>query len=357
MATSDVPSQMRQDPGAAGRGLPPAATLHALLNGFVVGRALHVAAQLGVADLLQDGPRSAPEIAAAVGAHPDTLSRLLRALASVGVFTEAEPGVFALTPLGDCLRSDTPSSLRAFACLFGSEEYLRAFDHLLETVQTGHAGFELAFGTPIYPYLAQHADFSATFDLAMTNLSGMVTPAILAAYDFSDIHTLVDIGGGQGALLIALLRANPAMRGILFDLPHVVEGARARMTAAGLAERCAVVNGTMLAGVPAGADAYLIKNVLMDRDDGAAIVVLRHCLQAMGPAGRLLVIDPVILPGAGPSPAKFTDLVMLILTESGRCRTPAEFQALFEAAGLALTRVIPTPSPAVSIVEGRPRRG
>lgn len=352
MAFSDIPSLSGQGRSAT-QGVPPVATLYRLLNGYLIGRAVQVAAQLGIADVLKDGPRSTAEIATAVGAHAPTLYRLLRALASIGVFTEVEHNSFALTPLGDCLRSDVPVSLRALASLLGSDMYLQTFDHMLEAVQTGISPFEPTFGQTMYSYLGQHPDEGALFDMGMDSISSMVNPVVLAAYDFSSIRTIVEVGGGQGALMAAILHANPAMRGILFDLPLVSEGARARIAAEGLADRCAVMEGDMFAGVPQGADAYLIKNVLMSISDAEAVTVLQNFRQAMSKQGRLVVIDPVIWPGDQPAPSTFLDLVMLLMSEGGRCRTRMEFQTLFAAAGFTLTQVVGTPS-LVSIVEGMP---
>ena len=358
MAFSDIPSSSGRGRSDTPQGVPPVAALYRLLNGYLIGRTVQVVAQLGVADVLRDGPRSTAEIATAVGAHAPTLYRLLRALASVGLFTEVEHGSFALTSVGDCLRSDVPVSLRALISLFGSDFYLQTFDHFLQAVQTGTSPFKPAFGQPFYAYIGQHPDMGALFDEGMSSVSSMVNPAVLAAYDFSSIRTLVEVGGGQGALLVAILHANPAMRGILFDLPRVSEAARARIAAEGLADRCAVIEGDMFAGVPEGADAYLIKNALIDMSDAQVVAVLQNFRQAMSRQGRLVVIDPVIPPDdqSGGHPAqsnKFLDLVEFLLTEGGRGRTRAEFQALFASAGFALTKVVATTS-TVSIVEGEP---
>ena len=358
MAFSDIPSSPGRGRSDAPQGVPPVAALYRLLNGYLIGRTVQVVAQLGVADVLREGPRSTAEIAMTVGAHAPTLYRLLRALASVGLFTEVEPDSFALTPVGDCLRSDVPLSLRALISLFGSDMYLQTFDHFLEAVRTGTSPFEPIFGQSLFTYLGQHPDIGALYDEGMINASSMINPAVLSAYDFSSIRSLVEVGGGQGALLVAILHANPAMRGILFDLPRVSERARARIDAEGLADRCTVIEGDMFAGVPEGADAYLIKNVLMDMSDAQVVAVLQNFRQAMSRQGRLVVIDPVIPPDdqSGDHPAqssKFLDLVMFLLTEGGRARTREEFQALLAAAGFALTQVVATPS-LVSIVEGMP---
>jgi predicted O-methyltransferase YrrM len=324
-----------------------------LLNGYLVARSIQFAAQLGIADALRDGPKAAAEIAAAVDAHPDALHRLLRALASVGLFTEVEPGSFALTPLGNCLREDAVPSLGHFARLLGSESYLRACDHFLEVVQTGQPGFELAHDISRYAYLDQHAELGTLYNRAMQDISSMQIPALLAAYDFSGIERIVDVGGGQGGLLTAILGANPHMTGILFERPPVAEEARAKFAAAGLADRCQVVGGDIAEEVPEGGDAYIVKHVFMELADAEALVVLRNVRRAMHGGSRLLVIDPVLPADNQPSPAAIGDLLMLLVSPGGRCRTPAEFHRLFETAGLVPGRVIPTPAGA-SIVEAVP---
>ena len=316
----------RLSPSGQGRsdapqGLPASAALYGLLNGYLIGRAIHVAAQLGVADVLRrvgTGQLRSPRRWGLM--RPPSIG-CSAPLASVGLFTEVEHGSFALTPVGDCLRSDVPVSLRALISLFGSDFYLQDLDHFLQAVQTGTSPFKPAFGQPFYAYIGQHPDMGALFKEGMSSVSSMVNPAVLAAYDFSSIRTLVEVGGGQGALLVAILHANPAMRGILFDLPRVSEAARARIAAEGLADRCAVMEGDMFAGVPAeGADAYLIKNALIDMSDAQVVAVLQNFRHAMSRQGRLVVIDPVIPPGdqSGGHPAQSgrgpLDLVEFLLT-------------------------------------------
>jgi hypothetical protein len=321
-----------------------------LLNGHCVEQALHVAAVLGIADLLADGAKSVAEVASATGAHGPSLYRVLRMLAGIGVFDEGADGRFALTPLGATLRSDVPDSVRDRAIYYGSPEMWQAWGSLRHAVMTGESPFEHTHGVPFYDYLARHPGVGAPFNRYMTRTSEQHNTAIVASYDFSSLGTLVDVGGGHGATLAAILQRHPALRGILYDLPQVV-GQAGRLEAAGLAGRCTVIGGDMLVAVPAGGDAYLIKWVLMDRPDAVAVRVLGNCAAVMGDDGKVLVVEMVMPSGGGPSFSKVMDVQMLLLFGGGRIRTEAEFRDLFAAAGLRLTRVIPTPSPN-SIFEG-----
>jgi hypothetical protein len=321
-----------------------------LLNGHCVEQALHVVAVLGIADLLADGARSVDEVARATGAHGASLYRVLRMLAGLGVFDEGADGSFGLTPLGATLRSDVPDSVRDRAIYYGSPPMWQAWGNLRHAVMTGEPAFERVHAVPFYDYLAGHPDVGAPFNRYMTKSSEQHNAAIVASYDFSAVGTLVDVGGGHGATLAAILERHPSLRGILYDLPPVA-GQAGRLEAAGLAGRCTVIGGDMLAGVPGGGDAYLIKWVLMDRPDDVAVRLLENCAAAMGDDGKVLVVEMVMPPGGGPSFSKVMDVQMLLLFGGGRLRTEAEFRDLFATAGLRLTRVIPTPSPN-SIIEG-----
>lgn len=340
---------MAGEPGQSGDA--PSRMLH-LLNGFLTVQAVHAAAALGLADLLADGPRTADDLAAATDAHGPSLRRLLRALTGSGVVRQEADGCFALTPLGATLRSDAPDSVRDWALYVGARAPWEAWGRLREAVETGEPGFVLAHGTPTYTYLAQHPELGATFDRWMSRQSEQHNSAVVAAYDFSPFRALADVGGGQGSTLAAVLRATPALRGALLDRPQVVAGAEPVLRAAGVLDRCSVLGGDMLAGVPRGADAYLLKRVLMILGDEPAVCVLRHCAAAMPADGRVLVVEMVMPPGNEPSLAKSFDLLMLLANERGaRVRTEAEFRDLFAAAGLRLARAIPTASPN-GILEG-----
>ncbi len=318
-----------------------------LLSGYWYTQTIYVAAKLGLAELLRDGPRSAEELATATGTNPRALYRLLRALASIGLFAE-EAGRFALTPLGECLHDP---STKAMATMRGECQY-RAWGELLYSVQTGRPAFEKVYGKPIFDYFAENPETGRLFDQAMTGVHGRETEAMLEAYDFTGMGTLADIGGGNGSVVTALLEKYPAMNGILFDLPGVVARAKANLEAAGLIGRCQVMAGNFFAAVPAGADAYLLRHIIHDWDDDKCVAILRNCRRAMGPGGRLLLVEGVVPPGNEPSVSKFFDLAMLVLP-GGMERTQEEYRQLFAAAGFRLTRVVPTRT-WVSVLEGEP---
>lgn len=334
-----------------GDDVPAPVALLRMMTGYWVSKALNVAAELGVADLLREGPRTSEELAAACGAHPPTLYRLLRALASVGVFTEVEGRRFALTPLAELLRSDVPNSMRALARMYGSEQY-RAWGDLLESVRTGEPAFDREFGTNWFDYVARTPEAGAIFNEAMTGWTTQLADAVVAAYEFAGIGPVVDVGGGHGLLLATILRAHPTMRGVLFDLPHVATGGAAAFEKAGVADRCELVGGDFFAAVPEGGAYYILAQVLHDWDDERCRVILGNCRRAMLPEGKVLVVEQVLPSANEPSLGKWLDLHMLVLL-TGRERTEAEYGALFKAAGLELTKVVPTSSGA-SIVEGVP---
>jgi SAM-dependent methyltransferase len=328
---------------------PPQIALLQMMTGFWVSQSIYVVARLGIADLLRDGPKTSEELAEKAGAHGPTLCRLLRALSGLGIFAEDEHRRFSLTPLAEPLRSG-PNSLRAMAIHMGEDPSWAAWGKLLDCVRTGEVGFKLAHGTEVFPYYAEHRESLEPFNEAMTNLSEAVIRTIVPAYDFSSIHKLVDIGGGHGSLLAAVLKANPNLRGVLFDLPPAVEGARERLTGEGVADRAEFVAGDFFESVPAGGDAYLMKLIIHDWDEERAVKILKNCHSAMADGGRLLLIESVVPAGNEPSFSKGMDLQMLIMT-GGRERTEAEYRELLAAGGFILTRVIPTESP-MSIIEG-----
>ena len=272
------------------------------------------------------------------------------ALASVGVFIEVDHRRFGLTPAAELLRSDARGSLRAVAIMAGEDWTWRPWGELYQSVKTGERAFDRIFGVPPFTYLAGNPGAAAIFDEAMTGWSRLNSAAVAAAYDFSGIGTLMDVGGGHGTLLATILEANPELRGILFDTPEVVEGAGARLEAEGLTDRCRVVAGDFFATIPDGADACILKSVIHDWDEERATVILRNCRRAVGPGGRVLLAEQVIPPGNDPHVGKLLDLEMLIMA-GGRERTEAEFRDLLAGAGLRLTRVIPTASP-MCVIEG-----
>jgi hypothetical protein len=328
-----------------------ATTFNDMITGLRKTQLLYVVAKLGIADLLQEGAKSSDELAHAVGAHPRALYRVLRALAGLGVFAETPDGRFALTPLATLLQSGVPGSQRASAIWWGARWQWQAYGDLLYSVQTNRSAFEHAHKMPFYTYMDQHADAAASFNAWMMSATAPDAAAIATAYDFSRIATLIDIGGGQGMLLTTLLHAYPQMRGVLFDLPTVVEGAREAIASAGLAQRCTLAAGDFFTEVPRGGDAYTLKQVIHNWDDARAIVLLTNCRQAMALEAGLLLIERIIGPEHGPSSA-LLDITMFVNTGAGG-RTEAEYRALLTAAGFTLTTIVPTPS-GLSIIEAAP---
>jgi SAM-dependent methyltransferase len=269
-------------------------------------------------------------------------------LASVGIFREGADQQFELTPLAQPLLSDAPESKRALVLMSGEEQY-RAWGELLYSVQTGRTGFERVFGRPLFDYLAENPEQAQVFDAAMVSIHGRETPAILAAYDFACRGVVADVGGGNGSVLIALLQRFSQPRGILFDLPGVVNRARQAIAAAGLAERCEVLGGSFFETAPPGADAYLLRHIIHDWDDERSLEILRNIHRAARPDSRLLIIETLIEPGNEPSFAKLLDLTMLVIP-GGQERTADEYRRLLNAAGFELARIIPTTAE-VSILE------
>lgn len=330
---------------------PPPAALLQLIVGRWVSAAVGVAARLGVADELEPGPQAPEAIAASVGADVATLRRLLRALASVGVFAEDADGRYQNTPLSKQLQTG-PTSLRSFAVMMGHPAVTAAWDDLLAAVRTGTSPFERVNGAPLFEYCQGDATLGDAFNAAMTARSAMEIDPILAAFDFAGPRTLVDVGGGHGLFLARVLACNPEQRGVLLDLPGVVAGAPPVLEAAGVAARVDVVAGDFFDGIPGGADGYVLKRILHDWSDDAAARLLRHVHAAAPVDARLFVLDAVIEPGNAPDFAKLLDLQMLVFTSGGRERTRAEWNALLSGAGFALEREISTAAP-ISILEAR----
>ena len=324
------------------------------MTGYRAMQALYVAARLGLADLLQDGARGSEELARATGADARALHRLLRALASLGVFGEDADGRFAPSELGALLRSDVPGSLRAAAIFFGDERNWHAWGKLERSVMSGEP-VRGPRGTQVFlEESARDPEGAALFNAAMTSLTSAFDAAVTAAYDFSRLGTLVDVGGGQGALISSILAANPTLRGILFDIPPVIESARGRIGEAGLAGRCELVAGDFFASVPAGGDAYVLKWVIHDWDDEHSVAILGSCRRAMARDGRLLLVERVVPErvdqSADTQGIVLGDLNMLLWT--GGCeRTAAEYRALLASGGFTLARIVPTATQ-LSIIEG-----
>ena len=330
--------------------IPPSAQLMEMIFGFALARSIAVAAQFGIADLLKDGPKSADELAQTIGAHPRSLYRMLRALAGAGVFEEEADGRFSLTPLSELLRSDAPESLRAFATFIANDVNFETWAQLPYSIQNGRPAFEHKFGMPWFPWIEQNPAQAKIFNDAMTSMSLGSGAAVVSAYDFSGITKLVDVGGGHGQLLAAILEKYPQMKGVLYDAPSVIAGAKEVLAERGIADRCETVVGDFFQSAPAGGDAYILKHIIHDWSDEECVTILGHCHAGMTPGGKVLIVEMVLPERNLPGVSKFLDLEMLLFL-SGRERTEAEYRDLLARAGFELTRIVPTPSP-YSVIEG-----
>jgi ubiquinone/menaquinone biosynthesis C-methylase UbiE len=339
----------RQKPAMATETPPPIAMLQ-LISGFWISRCIYIAAKLGIADLVKDGPKTAAELAAATDTDEPSLFRCLRALASVGVLNHNSDNRFATTPLLETLRSDLPGSLRAFAMTELGEEHYPAWGELLHSVRTGEIAFNHAFGMDCWEFFAKHPDNAKIFNDAMSGMTAQANEAILGKYDFGGISTLVDVGGGHGALITSILQRHPEMQGILFDSPQVIEGAKAPVNASDVGGRCQLVSGNFFESVPSGGDAIVLKWIIHDWNDEQCVNILQNCHRALPENGKLILVEAVVPAGNEPHFSKFIDLNMLVMT-GGRERTEEEFRALYEASGFRLTRVVATESP-FSVIEG-----
>lgn len=327
---------------------PKAAEFIQVIWGFMASQSLHVAAKLGIADVLSNGPMTPHEVAGACSAKEYPLRRLLRYLTAVGVLMEDERGRFSCTALGDLLRTDHPQSVRDIAIMYGEPFWWRSWGDLYQTVKTGQPAFDRVHGQPFFEYLAHSPADSAVFNAGMTSGTKVDVENLVAAYDFSPFAKIVDVGGGHGGLLRALLERYPNCTGVLCDLPGVIAGAR-EMERSAVATRCEVVPADMFQSVPSGGDAYILKRILHDWNDAEATQILESCRRAVVPGGRVLVMELVVKPSNQPDAAKWMDLNMLVML-TGRERTEAEFADLYARAGFRLTRVVPTTR--LSIVEG-----
>jgi len=319
--------------------------------GIIPAQAVAMAAELGIVDHLVGGSRSAAELARATGTHAPSLYRLLRALATLEVLAEDAEGRFSSTALGDTLRSDAPGSVRGAVIMAGNPTFTRACGDMGYSVRTGAPAFDHVFGAPFFDYLTRHPEAGAVFNGGMANFSELENPPIAASYDFPPRARVIDVGGGRGGFIAEVLKAHATLRGVLYDLPEVVRDA-AYVRAAGVADRCEVRSGDFFASVPEGADVYVVKRILHDWADEQCVRLLKTLRRAMPQSGRVLAIDAVIAPAGMPDMGSVSDLLMMVVSP-GRERTEDEFRQLYAAAGLRLTRVIPTPS-SLSIVEGMP---
>ena len=334
----------------AEKAIPPGAQLMQVVASAFVSQSTYVAAKLGIADLLADGPKSAEFLAVATSTHEAALYRTLRAIASVGIFTEVEPRVFANTPMSDTLKSDHPASTRELTIWMGEPDHWNVYGQLMYSVKTGKPAWDKVFGEPVFDTLFEKdRELGEIFNRAMTSLSNLTIPAIIDAYDFSGANTIADIAGGYGHLLGAILQANPGVNGVLFEIPQVLEGAPAMMERYGVSDRVEYVTGDFTESIPVEADIYFMKHIIHDWYDDKNVRILENIRNSMPEDAKVLIIDTIIPEGDEPHVGKIMDIEML-LAPGGMERTPAEFEALLDKAGFKLERIIPTESP-VGIVE------
>ncbi|HXB21672.1 MAG TPA: methyltransferase [Candidatus Solibacter sp.] len=334
------------------KGNSPPPALFQIAAGYWLSQAVYVAAKLGVADRLKDGPKSCSSLAATMGVDQQALFRLLRALSGAGVFAHMEDDRFALAPLSENLQSNFPGSLRQAVITLGEIHY-QAWGSLLHSVQTGMPAFRHVFGLDLFEYLGRNAEAAAAFNQGMTDLSSMLAYAVLMAYDFSGVSSIVDVGGGQGKFLRRILELHPRMEGTVFDLPSTIETAKESHDDGQWSRHCSFLGGDFFEDVPVRADAYTLCGVIHDWDDDRSIQILKNCRRAMAGNGRVLLVDTVVPETDANCFSKLLDLNMLVMT-GGRERTKAQFCALLDAAGYKLTRIIPTLAPE-SVIEAMPK--
>src|SRR6201981_1390093 len=322
-----------------------------ILNGAALSRAVSTIAELGVARLVQSGqPQPIEYLAEATKTHEPSLYRILRFLASHGLFQETKNRYFDHTPLSAALRTDAPGSFRAGAQMF--HHIFAGWDGLHHSIQTGEPGFNKVFGAPIFDYIQAHPQMCPMWRAGMTSFNCHATTAMLDAYDFTGINVLADIGGGNGSLLSAVLSRYPNMKGILFDLGHVIGRAKEKLKAAGLAERCTLIEGSFFESIPAGADAYLFRHIIHDWTDEQCTRILGHCRKVIPANGKLLIVDCVVPAGNTPCPSKDMDMVMLTFP-GGQERTEAQFRSLLKPPGFEPKSITPTTT-MIHVVEGKP---
>jgi SAM-dependent methyltransferase len=330
-----------------------------LIEGAWLAKAIHVMVALGIPDLLHRRPRGASALAAATRTHAPSLHRLLRALAHEGILSVDDLERFSLTDIGATLRSDVSGSLRDWALLMLGRVHQDAWRELLECIRTGHSAFQRRFGVDLWHYRSEHVDYATLFDAGMASFTNTYVENLLATYSFSAFRTIVDVGGGDGSLLIGILHAYPDTRGVLFDVPEAATKAKRRIDEAGLTRRCLVRAGDAFVEVPPGGDAYVLSRVIHDWDDAAAREILSKCRDVLAPDSRIVVVERVLpdresaksYPPLVLSDINLTDLNMMVMT-SGRERTLVEYQSLFRRAGLELITVYQTRT-AMSIMELR----
>ncbi len=334
---------------ALAKEVPPPIQMLQIISGFWVARCVYIVAKLGIADLLKDGSKTAEELAAATEAHAPSLFRVLRALVPFGILSY-EDGRFGTTPLSETLRTDQPGSLRWFTMTELGEEHYPAWGELLYSVKTGGIAFDKAFGEPCWEFFRKNPENAQIFNNAMSGLTAQANEALHAAYQFTGIKKIMDVGGGHGGLITGILERNPTMRGILFDAPQVIEGAKEIVANSDVAERCEMVGGNFFESVPEGADATIMKWIIHDWNDDQSVAILKNCHRSLPENGKLILVEAVVPETNEPHFGKFIDLNMLVMT-GGRERTETEFRELYEKSGFRVTRIVPTESP-FSVIEG-----
>jgi hypothetical protein len=348
-ATINKPVNPAPDPAVVGRMLQ-------LIYGRLAGQVAGLAAKLGIADRMAAGTTTTDGLAAELNANSSSLRRFLRALASFGIVAESRPDQWRLTAGGELFRGDAPASVRDLARLFARREHAASWLALEHSVLTGTSAFEHVHGMDGWSYFRENPEAGAAFNAGMSSIASSIHQAIAGAYDFSGIRLLVDVGGGHGRLMARILERFPTLHGIVYDMPHVVEGTGPYLAASGLADRCEAVAGNFFEGVPRGGDAYILTAILHDWDDEACVKILGNCRRALAPGGRMLIGDFVLKPVNEPDIGTMVDLEMLVATHSGRERTEPEFRELLRRSGFRLNRIVPLPS-GNSLVEGLAESG
>ena len=330
----------------------PVVSLLELVSGMRVTQLIYVAAKLGIADLLKDGSKNIDELASKVRAHPRALYRVLRALASKGIFAEVGDRQFELTALAEPLQEKVPGSVRAWAIMYGEEGYWKPWGDLMNCVKTGDTPVNHVFGMGRWEYLTRNAEAGTIFNKAMSAMTEQEANAVVEAYDFSSVNKVIDLGGGHGTLITAILKRNLHVQGVLTDRPPVANEAKALIKSEGLEDRCEVVGGDFFKSVPSGADIYILKSVIEDQEDDGVVTILKNCRRAMGNHARLLIVDLIKSPHGSPSPTIMFDVQMMVIT-GGLLRTGEEYGELVEKAGFKVNRILTTKSE-LSIIEGVP---
>jgi hypothetical protein len=323
-----------------------------LLFGKQMTYCLSGVARLGVADHMNATPMAVEEIAGKSGAHAPSLYRVLRMLASMGVFKEERGKRFALTPAGELLKSDAPGTMRYHAMMLGDEWTMRAYEHFTDCLRTGQNGVSKAYGQHLFDVLAERPEQSDTFQAAMTSSSTIEGTAVIGAYDFSGTKRLADLGGGHGTLLASILRRYPLMQGVLFDRAEIIAGV-AKDQFAGCEGRITIEGGSFFERVPDGCDAYIMKHIIHDWDDEHCRTTLKLMRDKLPTDGRVLICEMVVTDEPGHTPAKILDIMMLVTTMGGKERTKDEFAELFASSGLRLNRIVPTEGP-ICVIEAVP---